>query len=146
MEATSMIQRISWTPALLALCAAALLHSAPAVAERVDFCDPSTANCVRVDVMNQSAATVTSVKIRQTPDNGCAEVTKREKANLGSKDKFEVAALDKCAYHFMFNTTKGCTGTKDIKVSAKDLQTSEVWVVLTGACGTLNTKLSSGYE
>ncbi|MBI1182516.1 MAG: hypothetical protein GC201_18390 [Alphaproteobacteria bacterium] len=143
-----MIKRIPEIAGLPALVLAmTLFHAAPAAAFDLDFCTGSK-NCTKVTVPNEAAVTVIRVNVRQLGDstNDCAEVEKSYKKNTGTWDKFNIGINYKCSYHFKFNTTKGCVGSKDKVLSSTDLGEGIRYVALSGTCGLLKVKTGMNLE
>ena len=134
------------------LLGAALIASAGvAAADLPNFCTDDD-QCVEVYVQNKASVTVTSVKIKQQsgPNNCESGEEKTISGNLaggapafpGEGVWFNVDPM--CKYKIVFKTTSGCTGDKTTHFYPDDLKKTDVGAKLTGACGTLKTKTTSG--
>jgi hypothetical protein len=128
-------------PALLVLIP--LSYAAPAAATDMAFC---SGDCGNIHVINRADVVVTDVVVRQLADsaNICAAAKKTHKANLGkqgtspyNESAFDIKVDRQCAYRVKFNTTKGCVGNKDKKITPDEIADDKTQIVLHGRCGTL---------
>jgi hypothetical protein len=135
-----MIKRILEAAALPALLLTiALAYGAPAAAADMDFCSGST--CKFGQVQNGSTATVVRVKVSQLGKDGCSAVEKTHEKNMpGGLFGFRIKIDPTCTYHVKYQTTKGCIGNKDKKITPTNIAKGKTRLILDSLCGTLVVK------
>lgn len=123
-----------------------LLVAVPALAQD-NFCRDATA-CARLQIKNQSAVVVKSVKITQEKTgDACDEVKNTYTQNLaavgggqtGMKgESFKISVYPTCKYKIQFRTTSGCTGDKTTHMAPEDFTNGKTTAALQDGCGSLN--------
>ncbi len=132
---------VSFRTSLLAVCILAFV-STP-LAARMNFCTDDTKECTTSKITNHAYVLVTGVIVKQLTEKGedhCTELTKIHSGDMargGGSDTFNLDIYSGCQYHIKFNTTAGCAGDKDGKISSKDQTKGKTHLALKGDCGTL---------
>lgn len=86
---------------------------------------------------NEAGVVVTKVSVNQQTSNGCDQVDKEHDANLADGDSFTVQYNSACDYEFHIEV-KDCSNQEQ-HVSASDIQSDLVDVVIKGTCDALRT-------
>lgn len=133
-----MLKMIGLTTLVFALAGQALAQD--------NFCRDAT-GCERLQIKNQSAVVIKSVKITQEKTgDACDEVKNTYSQNLaavgggqqGMKgESFKISVYPTCKYKIQFRTTSGCTGDKTTHMAPEDFTNGKTTAALQDGCGSL---------
>ncbi len=106
------------------------------------YCNAGTDGCKKLEILNDSSTTVTSVTLIQQPTDGsCAKDEHKYTRNLAPYgENFKIYVDTKCKYTFKFKTSSGCTGNKKGQITPQNFKDGQKKAVLKYDCGTLKAK------
>lgn len=106
------------------------------------YCDEGTAGCKKLEVLNDSSITVTSVTFIQQPTGGvCTKDERTYTRNLAPHgENYKIFVDTNCKYTFKFKTSSGCKGDKKAQITPKNFEAGHKTAVLKYDCGSLKAK------